>query len=420
MHGRRLRSLLLLTAATVVAGPVASDAQLVAEADNRESVSAIVARLESSDAKVRRAAVYALQRPDGKVAVPQLRRVARDDPDRLVRSAAVTALVYMGDQEHLGRALASGQHFAGKKDRKGLETIQLIVSSFGAADDGPAGKETRKKLLKTIDLKFMDADLKDFPEFVRFMTDLNIYTDWRGLARVGAEPRKKFSLSGSGRLGFVLGMMVWVMGRQQGEVSYRIVDGTVLIAPRAVVEDLVAFHARVYGGAAVRQNPAIQKKLQATITKVEFDGMGLGDVLETLKNAGSLQMEVDWPSLRTLGVTRNTPITLHLSKVPLDGVLRLVMFQAAGTGKMAYTVRRSTIVISKAPILTGARRHPVLPKSTDEQAAGRKLDLAHLYRKNGLNGQAETAYREIIRKYPDTNAAKAAGKALAEMRAPKP
>lgn len=92
-------------------------------------------------------------------------------------------------------------------------------------------------------------------------------------------------------------------------------------------------------------NANAAEKLKKTLPKVDFQGVGLGDALDYMRDAAGVDIMVEWPALEQIGVTRDTPVTLRLhDPATADAVLSL-MFRGMG-GQLQHEIDKGVVVVS--------------------------------------------------------------------------
>lgn len=98
--------------------------------------------------------------------------------------------------------------------------------------------------------------------------------------------------------------------------------------------------------------------LRLPVASVAFDGEPLSAVLDQLADSAGVNFYVRWSALETLGVERDTPVSLNVSNVTFATVLRLVLQEAAGPdARLAFRADRHLLEISSQEDL--AREMPV-------------------------------------------------------------
>lgn len=72
-------------------------------------------------------------------------------------------------------------------------------------------------------------------------------------------------------------------------------------------------------------SPAVRAQLGRTLPEVNFEGVGLSDVLDFLRDVTSMNIAVDWRGLEALGVERNAPVTMKLNNVEFGEVMKILL-----------------------------------------------------------------------------------------------
>ena len=66
-------------------------------------------------------------------------------------------------------------------------------------------------------------------------------------------------------------------------------------------------------------NARTREKLKKPLSKVDFNGQGLSDVIEFLRDAAGVDILVEWAALEQNGIARETPVTIQLREpTPVD------------------------------------------------------------------------------------------------------
>lgn len=95
------------------------------------------------------------------------------------------------------------------------------------------------------------------------------------------------------------------------------------------------------------------------LDSVAFDSHALSDVVAFISTVSGLNIDVDWDSLDEIGVSREDPISLNLTNVPLETVLNRVMEKATDDplNKADWAVSDGVVMIASDEAL---RRNTVL------------------------------------------------------------
>lgn len=94
-----------------------------------------------------------------------------------------------------------------------------------------------------------------------------------------------------------------------------------------------------------KANARTAEKLKKSLQKVDFNGVGLSDVIDFLRDGTGVDILVEWAALEQAGIPRDAPITIRLREpTPADSLLPL-MFRASGL-PLRYEIDKGVVVIS--------------------------------------------------------------------------
>jgi len=96
---------------------------------------------------------------------------------------------------------------------------------------------------------------------------------------------------------------------------------------------------------ARRDNRVVLERLKGNVTKMDFDGIGLGDVLQFFRDATAQPVRVDWDALEQSGLTPKTPVQCQVENETFRKVLRQILKQANPDEPVYYGVAGGEIVI---------------------------------------------------------------------------
>ncbi|MFN4241976.1 MAG: hypothetical protein ACK4PI_01935 [Tepidisphaerales bacterium] len=93
------------------------------------------------------------------------------------------------------------------------------------------------------------------------------------------------------------------------------------------------------GRPAAERPPAAQRGgLDVRIPQLRLDAVALSDAIDLLREAGRLNLRVDWQALEQAGIDRSTPVTLFLRNVTVRRALDAVLREAGAGQKLAWDV----------------------------------------------------------------------------------
>ena len=247
-----------------------------------------------------------------------------------------------------------------------------LVAAVLAGHVGPAGAAgaatkpaapakrvpIRKKLARKIErLSFADIGLKDVFQFLREYSGANLHVCWRVLGAAGIERDTKISLDVR-RISVLRALEL--VARDVSGASPKS-DVTFVIEPNLVIVSTKVDLAP--DGAAIgRQllpwtcgqdelDAGIRKQLTKRIERLSFANIDLKDVLQFLREYGSLNFHVNWRALGArAGVKPDTKVGTDVRDVTVREALELILRDVAGTAAVsdapAYAIERGVIEIS--------------------------------------------------------------------------
>ncbi len=90
----------------------------------------------------------------------------------------------------------------------------------------------------------------------------------------------------------------------------------------------------------------VRQQLAQRLPELRFQGVTLGDAVDFLRDVSGANMAVNWKALEGAGVTRDTPINIHLAGISLRKSLDMVLNDAGGGDAITYFVDEGVIEIT--------------------------------------------------------------------------
>jgi hypothetical protein len=106
----------------------------------------------------------------------------------------------------------------------------------------------------------------------------------------------------------------------------------------------LSFCAPAFSGSKVSQ------QLSQRLPELRFQGVTFGDAIEFLRDVSGTNMTVNWRALEAAGVSKDTPINIHLAGITLRKALDMVLNDAAGGDAITYFVDQGVIEITTRDI----------------------------------------------------------------------
>ncbi|MBN1943381.1 MAG: hypothetical protein JW849_08830 [Phycisphaerae bacterium] len=289
--------------------------------------------------------------------------------------------------------------------RRNFLIIALSLAGIGvlpALSATAAGREYKdlKKVVKSYALRGTLESV--IPQLEKF-GGLKIEVDWPALKAAGVEKTEKVQLRGTNEefIDIVDLLLAQVEKKGKPLAWRRDKSGVLQLTTQANVLR------RRFGAptnSALPARPRLRRSSPAPSADLRFEQTRLEDVLETLRNAGRVNFFINWSSLKTVGVTRDTPITIRARNVSVARALDLVMLEING-GKdrfssVYWVVDKGLVRIDTGAVLDTVMRTRVedvtdLLRITPNFSA-RRVNVSSIGSRladNGKNGAAEKEFK---------------------------
>lgn len=161
--------------------------------------------------------------------------------------------------------------------------------------------------------------------------------------------------------------------------------------------------------AETEENRRVLATLEGKRIPVDFTDTPLSSVVAYLETVSQLEIDVDWPSLELVGVNKDAPITLNLSKVQLRAALDRVLEKASvdTTNGAAWTIADGVINIASREVINRNKALVVytvrdLLFDIPNYDNAPEFDLQTVLRSGGGGGGAQSPFRQNNQEDPDS------------------
>ena len=351
---------------------------------DRRAVEPLIAATKHKDHQFRGTAIAALGRLGGPRALAALKTLVEERNWR-VRCSAVRALGETQDPDALGamlpiltdnrpdvRKAASGALREMARKPRGAKAVlarikqvrepfrkELALIAEDTVFMAGADLAMRKRLATRIPkLDFDDHELKDVLHFLRDISGVNLFVDWRALAKVDVTGSTKVSQHlRNVPVDRALGLILPDADKGKRLAGRTIVAGCMVVSTRAELAKLSRLPVDLMPPKpAGEADLAVWKRLAVKMRKIDLADIQLSDVVQFLRDVSGMRIEVDWPALEELGVKKTTPVSVHLFNISLGAAMQFVLIDAGGIGKLGYSIKGGMVVISKAKPPKAARK----------------------------------------------------------------
>ena len=90
----------------------------------------------------------------------------------------------------------------------------------------------------------------------------------------------------------------------------------------------------------------VSRELSTRLPELNFQGVSFGDALDFLRDVSGANITVNWKALEGAGITKENPISLHLTGVSLRKAMEMVLTEASGGDTVTYVVDQGVIEIT--------------------------------------------------------------------------
>jgi hypothetical protein len=204
---------------------------------------------------------------------------------------------------------------------------------------------TAKVLERTIpEVRFDGVDLADVIEFLRDVSGLNIVVDWKRLEPAGATRNKPVSESEKEtKVADLLTRIINKAADPKHPVKWSNAGGVVIVSTPAGLE---AYEAAGKDVAPDKLDARSRTLLDRPLPEVKFDAVGLGDVIEFMKDVNGAPINVDWKALETAGVDRNAKVNVRVYGVPFGQAMRLILLSVADQTPLHFSAKDGKVQIT--------------------------------------------------------------------------
>ena len=214
---------------------------------------------------------------------------------RKVQVAVLTCLFGV-----VGIAAAQEKTAAPERDRAGA-----------TPEDRAVAAQLEKRLPE---IRFEGQGFADVVDFLRDVSAANMFVEWTSVEKAGVNRNAPVTVVLKD-VKFKTGLekILESVSTPKTKLGFTTRNGVIIIAPA--------------GGAA--QKPRVTGKLPPDIDRrlpeINFNGQGLGDVLDFLRDVSGRNLFVNWRELEAAGINKKSPVHARLRDVPLSTTLAVVL-----------------------------------------------------------------------------------------------
>jgi hypothetical protein len=238
-----------------------------------------------------------------------------------------------------------------------------------------------RMLEHNLNKKLPKVELPAYPlsgafDFLRDVTALNFYVDWKTLALAGVTPQMRVTVSEQ-YIPTRQALTEILSATGSDALEFHLVQGAVLVSTKLDFEDRkkrIGPYLRIFSAAAGpardmnKRLPRVEMPFPSTLPAVPFV-----DAIDWLRDVSNVNILVKWDVLKAAGIPRTAPISLQLQNVRFSTILWLMLDQA-GDQKLGYVTemtemtfknhkeKRTLVIISTVDDLMAAKGATTQPQ----------------------------------------------------------
>ena len=327
------------------------------------AATALAAVAKSGDESTRVEAIHALGHLKDARTTAAIIEALRD-PQPSVAAEAATALGESGDMRALRPIFATMKTPDPNARRAAVRAVRWLGGAQESEEDRAVRRRIEKKRLGKFQVR--DVELCEVLQHLRDTGGLNLHVRWKPLAarQIGPSTLVTASPAVAEPDGVLAEILLAV--EPAGEVGWMIHRGVVIVSTLADLEACAA--ARTLCGeipcAGGPKDLEVRRQLGLRLPKADCPEIALAALVQSLQAALKVDFRVNWEALKEFGVTQESKISVVLTDVPTEQVLRLVLHDLEGTGKVDFGVKDGAVVITSAAELAPLRRPAAPPLIT--------------------------------------------------------
>jgi len=229
-----------------------------------------------------------------------------------------------------------------------------------AANEKQADDKLQKALDRRVpDLNFEGVALADVLDFVRDVSGINIYVNWKELAAADIDKNTPITLRLRNVETSTALRQILAQADAKTRLRYKVENNVVQIG----LAETAAPPAWDLTNIKVKDKQ-MQAQLDRVMPELNFQGVSLSDVVDFMRDVSGANIVPNWKSLEAAGIDRNSPVTLRVRNIHFSKALSLVFQEAAGgPDKLLFEVNGGVINILGAPAAPPAteKLHEVKP-----------------------------------------------------------
>ena len=203
---------------------------------------------------------------------------------------------------------------------------------------------TRKALTKILpEVNLSGVPLIEAIDYFREATGQNFYVEWNALRAVTISQNARVTYKAE-KISAADALTNALKPIDDGahKITYGILGKTVIVSTPESLRDVLG---TARGDLYKANDPEARKILMRELPSVNFKRTPFRDAVDVLRDTSGATINVDWQSIVTAGISRDTPVTLKLNAIPFKEALRLLLLDVGGTVPLDFTIENSVVSV---------------------------------------------------------------------------
>ncbi len=101
--------------------------------------------------------------------------------------------------------------------------------------------------------------------------------------------------------------------------------------------------------------------MNRTLPEVNFNGVGLVDAIDFLRDVSGANIAVNWKALEEAGIAKDAPVNVRLRQVSMRKAMETILSEVGGGDKLAYDTEENVIEITTTELANAKMYTRVYP-----------------------------------------------------------
>ncbi|MCE5276822.1 MAG: hypothetical protein ABFD92_08595 [Planctomycetaceae bacterium] len=256
--------------------------------------------------------------------------------------------------------------------------VAMMETAPGVAKDTPRNKAVSDAIQQRIkELNFDGIELKDIIQFMRDISGQNIYVSRSALRRASAPVTVHLQ-----DVTLHQAILLCLEAAQvDPPLDYVVAGGVIVIStPRELKKISAMLESSPMAASGTPRNAAVRGKLEQRIKELKFDDIELEDVIQFMRDVSGQDIYVNWHALSQAGISRSTPVNVHVRGVTVHQGLLVCLKDVAGEESLGYEIADGVVIVSTCDdakrLTKQIETPPVAAQPADEPLAKRMMEAA--------------------------------------------